>query len=231
MTGYILDGALVLVILFCIILSAKKGFIKASRSIITLVLTVTLLASMQSVMLEFLQSSPLGDNIKRMVSENVTKTYQKEQLPEDADTTDTEKSLMICEALSLPDFLSNSIEDSIKQMSEIKNNVMEVVTDSITRLIMQVIALLLLFVLVRIFVFLVVKLLESLFGLPWLKTVNKTLGACVGVVNAMLLVYIICGAVSLFTPMDNLAGVNQAVDATMVVKYFYNNNLLLSLFV
>ena len=228
---YVLDIALVAVVIFFILMSAKKGFISASKNIITLILTVTLLASMQGVVLEALQNSPLGDNVKKMVSENVTKTYEAENLPEGTDTTDTEKSIMICEAMSLPTFLSNSIEASIREMSEIKNNVMEVITDTLTLLIMRIIALLLLFILVRIFVFLAVKILESLFELPGLKTINKTLGATIGIINALLVVYIICGAVSVFTPTDKLALVSGTIEQTMLLKYVYNHNLLLSLLI
>jgi len=228
---YMLDIVLVAVIVFFVLMSAKKGFISASKNIITLILTVTLLASMQGVFLEALQNSPLGDNIKKMVSQNITKTYEAENLPEETDTTDTEKSIMICQAMSLPSFLSNSIEASIREMSEIKNNVMEVITDSLTLLIMRIIALLLLFILVRIFVFLAVKILESLFGLPGLRTINKTLGAVIGIVNAFLVVYIICGAVSVFTPTDKLALISGAIDQTMLLKYVYNHNLLLGLLI
>ena len=181
-------------------------------------------------MLSALENSPLGDNIKKMVSENLTKTYEEEQLPESVDTTDTEQSLVVCETLPLPDFLKENIEKSILEMSEIKNNVMEVITDSITSLIMRIIAMLMLFVLVKIFVFLAIKLLDSLFGLPGLKSVNRTLGAVIGIANAMLVIYIVCGLVSLFTPMQNLASVDNAIGQTMLLKYFYNNNLLLSLF-
>lgn len=227
--GYVLDIVLIAVIIFFVLLSAKKGFISASKNIITLILTVTLLASMQGVVLDALQKSPLGDNVKKMVSQNVTKTYEAENLPEAADTTDTEKSIMICEAMSLPAFLSNSIEASIREMSEVKNNVMEVITDSLTQLIMRIIALILLFVLVRVFVFLAVKLLESLFGLPGLKTINKTLGAAIGIINALLVIYIISGAVSLFMPADKLSIINAAIDQTMLLRYLYNNNLLLTL--
>ncbi len=229
--GSVLDIVLIAVIVFFVMMSAKKGFISASKNIITLILTVTLLASMQGVVLEALQNSPLGDNVKKMVSQNVTKTYQAENLPEGTDTTDTEKSIMICEAMSLPTFLSNSIEASIREMSEIKNNVMEVITDSLTLLIMRIIALILLFILVRVFVFLAVKILESLFGLPGLKTINKTLGAVIGIVNAFLVIYIICGLVSVFTPTDKLAIVSQAIDQTMLLKYVYNHNLLLGLLI
>lgn len=229
--GYILDIILVAVIVFFVSMSVKKGFISASKNIITLILTVTLLASMQGVVLEALQNSPLGDNVKKMVSQNITKTYEAENLPEEADTTDTEKSIMICEAMSLPTFLSDSIEETIRGMSEIKNNVMEVITDSITLLIMRIIALLLLFILVRIFVFLAVKLLESLFQLPGLKTINKSLGAVIGIINAFLVIYIICGAVSVFAPTDKLVLISETLDQTILLGYLYNHNLLLGLLV
>lgn len=229
--GYVLDIILVAIVAVFVVISAKKGLISASKNIITLILTVTLLASMQDVVLEALQNSPLGDNIKKMVSENVTKTYEAEELPDTVDTTDTEQAVMVCEAMSLPTFLSNSIESSIRGMSEVKNNVMDVITDSLTLLIMRIIAMLLLFILVRIFVFLIVKLLESLFGLPVLKTINKSLGAVIGVLNAFLVIYIICGAVSVFTPTDKLVLVNNAIEQTMLLKYVYNNNLLLGLLI
>ena len=116
-------------------------------------------------------------------------------------------------------------------MSEIKNNVMEVITDSLTLLIMRIIALILLFILVRIFVFLAVKILESLFGLPGLKTINKTLGAVIGIVNALLVIYIICGAVSLFTPTDKLAVISETLNQTVLLGYLYNHNLLLGLLI
>ena len=228
---YILDIVLVAVIIFFVLMSAKKGFISASKNIITLILTVTLLASMQGVFLDALQNSPLGDNVKKMVSQNVTKTYEAENLPEETDTTDTEKSIMICEAMSLPAFMTNSIEASIREMSEIKNNVMEVITDAITLLIMRIIALILLFILVRIFVFLAVKILESLFKLPGLNAVNKTLGAVIGVINALLVIYIICGAVSVFAPTDKLSLISEVMDQTILIGYLYNHNLLLSLLI
>ncbi len=228
---YIWDIVLVGVIVLFVAVSCIRGFFKASRAIVSLVLTAILLTSMQPVVLTFLQSSALGNNIREIVAENVEKSYKKEQLPEDTDTTDTETSLMICNKLALPGFISEGIENSIKQMSEVKNNVMELICDAVTLCVMKILSVVLLFILVRIFVFLILKLMESLFGLPGLKTVNKTLGALVGVFNAVLAVYILCAAISLLAPMETLPKIQSTVDSTLLLKYFYNNNVLLSLFV
>lgn len=229
--NFIPDAILCAAAIVCISVSAKKGFIKASKNILALVLTAVLMLSMQPIILTYLQSSPLGDNVKMIVSKNITKTYEKEGLEEDTDTSDTEASIEICEKLGLPTFMSSGIEKSLQSMSEVKNNVLEVITDAMTLTILKVIALILLFILVRIFVFLILKLLESLFELPGLRGVNKTLGACIGVFNALILIYIICGAIALLTPVDKLAAVQKTIDSTYILKYFYENNMLFSLFV
>lgn len=231
MMNYILDILVCTVILVCIGISAKKGFIKASRNILALILTAVLMISAQPMILSYLQSSPISDGIKTTVAKNITKTYEKEGLPEDADTSDTEKSVEICEKIGLPKFLSSGIETSLKGMSEVKNNVLEVITDALTLTALKVIALILLFIAVRIFVFLVLKLLESLFSLPGLRSVNKALGACIGIVNALILVYILCGAAVVLIPADKLSAVGETVASTYILRYFYENNVLFSLFI
>lgn len=229
--AYIWDIVLVIAVMLCIRRSVKKGFLAASHNILALILTAVMLTSMQPTVLAFLQSSALGENVRQIVAENVLKGYEKEQLPEDTDTTDTEMSETICDSLGLPGFMKSGIKESISQMSEIKNNVMEVISDAISLAILKVISIIILFVLVKLIVFLALKFLESLFSLPGLRTMNQAMGACIGIINALLLVYIICGAVSLFTPTDKLPAVSETVSETYIVKYFYENNILMSLFI
>lgn len=229
--NYILDGVLILAAAICIGISMKKGFISASRRILALILTAVLLTSVQPAMLNMLQSTPASDAIRKMVSKNIEASYKREGLPEDTDTTDEEGTKTIVSLLGFPQFMKKSIDKTVSQMTEIKNNVMEVITDAITLMILKLLSVILLFLLVKLFVFLFLKILESLFDLPGLKTINRFLGACLGVINALLLIYIICGAVSLFTPADKLVLVEETVKSTYIVKYFYENNLLMMLFV
>jgi len=223
------DAVLVCGIILCIVTTAKKGFIGACKNIVSIVLTVILLSTMHPMILRQLQSSQIGNSIKQVVTDNVTKTYEKEQIPEETDTTDTEKSVEICNSLGLPDFISKNIEKTLVGMSEIRNNVMEVITDSLSLLILKILALLILFVIVKVFVFLILKILESLFTLPGLKTINMGLGAIIGIVNALLIVYIVCGVLNLFVPMDKMPIIQETVNSTYILKYFYNNNILIDL--
>ena len=229
--NYICDGILILLAIICIGFSAKRGFISASKRILALVLTAVLLSSVQPAMLSFLQSTPASDAIRNMVSKNISESYKKESLPEDTDTTDTEETNVIVSSLGFPKFMQNSIKKTVSGMTEIKNSVMEVITDAVTMMILKLISVILLFLIVRFFVFLLLKLLEGLFELPGLKTLNRLLGAGLGIINALLLIYIICGAVSLFSPNDKLIIIEETVNNTYILKHFYENNLLMALFI
>ena len=132
--NYIWDVILIAGILYCVISTAKKGFIGASKNIVSIILTVILLSTMHPIILNQLQSTSLGNDIKKVVTENVAKTFEKEQIPEDTDTSNTQSSVEICKSLGLPDFISKNIEKNLVEMSEVRNNVMEVITDSLSLL-------------------------------------------------------------------------------------------------
>ena len=229
--NYIPDLILVLVITLIIAFSMRKGFISISKSIVALVLTCVFLSSMQPMVLAFLKDSAVGRGIAEKVSENISSVYEKKDFAKDTKTSDEYTSEKICESLGFPDFVENSIKATVSGLREAEKNVMDVVSDSVTVMILNVLSLIVLFLLVRLAVFVLVKLLELIFELPGLKAINKTLGAILGMVNALLIVFTVCAAVSLFAPADSRIVIEEAVNKTVLLKYFYENNMLMLLFV
>jgi len=229
--NYILDAILILLVLVIVIVSGKKGFLSASKNIVALILTAILLATMQGTVLTALQNSPINGTVRTIVAKKITKTYEEKQISENIYTDDTEKSNEACEALGFPSFMEESIKNTVSRMTEIKNNVMEVVTDSVTIMILKVIGMLLVFLIVKLMVFLIMLLLGSLFKLPGLRSVNRLLGTVLGMVNAMLVIYLVLGAVSLFAPAEKMQIINDSIQGTYLVKYFYEHNMLLSLLI
>lgn len=78
--------------------------------------------------------------------------------------------------------------------------------------------------------FLLLRLTDKLFRLPVLKFVNKTAGVLIGVVNALFLVYLLAGAAMLLVPADQIGLLDKAMHQTYFAGIFYNNNVLLELF-
>lgn len=229
--NYLYDAALIVIILSCIVISRRKGFISSSRNILSLILTAVLLTYMMPAVLGFIQMSPIKGMVKEMVSENITKSYEREDIPKDTVTSDKEGTKDVFEKLSLPLFIESGVKSNIAGMTEVKNSVMSVITESITLMILKVLAMILIFFMVKLLVFLLLKILDTLFKIPGLKQINRFLGMLLGIVNSLLLIYAICGAIAVFAPAEKLPLIEQTINSTYLVKYFYENNILLSLFI
>jgi len=222
--GIVIDLILLAIIAAIVIYYSKKGLVAASKNIVSLILTIVLMVSLQDVMLVKLQESSFGKNIESKISAKVAKAYDDEDLPlEGDDSSDDAKE--ICKKLSLPTFLSGSIEDKLDDMNEAKNNILNAIAAAITKLILRVVALILLFILARVAVFLILKLFE----LPGLKTLNTSLGAVMGLLNALIFIYIACGVVNLIIPADKLGSLGEMINSTWILKTMYNHNLLFKL--
>ena len=121
-----------------------------------------------------------------------------------------------------------------KKSSEFQNaqkNFTEVLTEQIIDSVLGIIALILLYIAIRLFLFVLFKILSLIFELPLLKSLNKIAGAAIGVVNALFAVYLITAVLGLFLSGDVALTVQEAISKTYITKYFYENNLLLNIFI
>jgi len=229
--NYLLDLILILVIVLCIIFSMKKGFISVSKGLVSIILTLLLMSSMQPFLLGLIEGSALSDRIRDKVSENVESVYEKEKFSKDTKTSDVDTADKICESLGFPKFMEKSIKSTVYGLYDAKKNLLDVITEAVTLMILKVLAMVLVFLIVRFLVFLSVKVLALIFELPGLKTINKTLGAILGIVTAILIVYIVCAAINLLMPAESRIFIDEAVKETYILKHFYENNVLMLLFV
>ena len=82
------------------------------------------------------------------------------------------------------------------------------------------------FLIIRILLWLVFNVLNVASKLPVIKGANKLLGGIAGVLGTMFVIYLVCAFISFFA---SNAGVIEVINSSYIVKYFYNNNILLQL--
>ena len=137
--------------------------------------------------------------------------------------------------MGLQSFLMNFLDEKLEKQAEavetMKNDALAVLTDAVTEMILKIVSILLLFAVVRVGVFLLLRLLDLLFKLPVLHGINSFLGMLIGAVNGLLIVFILCALLTLLVPTDSMSALGEVIDKTLLVKYFYNNNLLIELFI
>lgn len=232
--NYILDLVLIAVITASVLIGKRRGFLKSSYNILSFIITAVLILTMSDPFCAYLSASPLGDTVRGRVSEKVGASADKQE--EDIrDSEDAETAVKVGQMMGLPDFLMKFLDDKLEKQTEavetMKNNALDTLTDAVSEMIIKIASIILLFVLVRVGVFLLLKLLELLFSMPGLNSINAFFGMLAGAVNGLLIVYIICAVLTLLVPAANVSAIAQASDKSVLFKYFYNNNLLIELFI
>lgn len=202
--GIVIDALVLIFIIISFIIMSKKGFVKAVYSICGHIITFVLVFAFLTPATKMIKTTPLGD----IVSDNVSKIILKQN--------ETGESC-----------LAPIIEENI--LSEGVNSILEASVTSITDIVMKILTGILLFILLRLVIALLFGLLDTIFKIPGLSQLNRFTGGIAGIINSLLVIYVICGILSLnFEWANHLRGF---VDETTVLKYFYINNLLINLFI
>lgn len=221
MTGLIIDIILAAIFAVCIGYGYKKGFMRAAYQILSLIITIVIVFAFRSAAVEYLKSSEIGERI------TVTVQTQVESIGEKTDYTQIVNESV--EKMGLPDFLTDSITKGVENVEVSKDNMVGTVSVNITDAMLEILATAALFLIVRIALAVIMSVLDKVCKLPVLNFMNKTAGAAVGVINALVVVYVLCALAMFFVPSENKQTVNDAIGETYITKHFYNNNLLLEL--
>lgn len=231
---YILDLVLIGIITAAVLIAKRRGFLKSSYNVLSLVITAVLIITLQEPFCTYLEGSALGTAVRTKVEEQVMGTAG-EEMAQIEDTEDAETAVKVGEMMGLPSFLMNFLDEKLEKQAEavetMKNDALAVLTDAVTEMILKIVSILLLFAVVRVGVFLLLRLLDLLFKLPVLHGINSFLGMLIGAVNGLLIVFILCALLTLLVPTDSMSALGEVIDKTLLVKYFYNNNLLIELFI
>jgi len=211
------DIILGLIFIISIIRAARRGLIKSIYRIVSVIITVVLVSGLSAPVTKVLEESQAGAVIYRSINDKINEQTNK-MLSEGKSGIDTES------VWNMPDYIKNIPE--IKNAAE---NMTATTTHVITNILIKIIACVCLYIIIRLLLSVLFLLLEGLFKLPLLRGVNAIAGIFAGIINTAAIVYVVCAVISLDLPFLN--GVKDIISQTYIIKYFYNYNLLMNLFI
>ena len=85
------------------------------------------------------------------------------------------------------------------------------------------------FFIVRIICYILQMILNVVFNLPILSSINGIGGTAVGVISVLIKVWIVLAIISFISPLPAFEGLTSYIDKTFLVKLLYNNNMLVAL--
>ncbi len=211
-----------LIIVGLTILGYIRGLIKSvwhfAGAIIVIALTLMLAPTVANALNN-------NEKLREKVHEKVSRTLNI-NVP-NADVTELNGKV---EDLKLPSGLEEMFKNYIKETGESVNrksqDMVEALYDKVTTTVITGIAYIATLIGVIIICLIAVWLLNKFFTLPGLNAVNKIGGLLIGLVEGIVIVWALCGFVSVFAATGWGATIIGHIQENPILRYFYEHNLI-----
>jgi uncharacterized membrane protein required for colicin V production len=195
----IIDVIVVAIIWSVATVGYKKGLVKTVYGLLAFVIAAVITALYHEAVAEYLMKF---DFIQKMI-EDINQSIALN---------------MTADSGAMPLWMKDAI--SVASMG---------VAEKIIQMIITVITVIVTFVGVKIILGFAVGIVDAIMKLPLLKTINSTGGMLFGVIQGVLIVLVICAVLTMFVPLESYENIHNAIGGTYIAKYFYNNNILMTL--
>ena len=211
----IIDIIIIALIALGVFFGYKKGLVGILIGVASLILSIILAFVLQGPVSEYLYSTPVGTSIESKVTEFVNDTLSPEN-NENVDSEDNTKKEN--------DFFSKVIQDATNSEDTVKE-----ASKNITMFILKGITFIGIFILVRIICYILQMILNVVFDLPILHSVNKFGGMAINLVATLLKLWILLAAIQLISSVVAIDFITNLINQSYLTKLLYENNILLNI--
>lgn len=210
--GIILDIILVAIIALNVFICYKKGLVK---------LAVGLIAVLVSVILAVLLYKPVSNIIinNTELDEKIESAITENFVSEEETTEETEDN-------GFMKYIEKYVEDPVNKT---KNEIVVEASGVIATKLIDIIAMVSIFIVARLVLILLTFVTDMITSLPILKQFNELGGILYGLIKALLIIYVLLAIAFFIVYTTGATGLGDAIANSFITKFFYNNNLLLSI--
>ena len=202
MTPLIADIVVSVIIIAAYVIGSRRGLVKTVWNAVSWIAAVAAVFLLIQPAVEVVQKTPIADNLNAKIY-----TMMQEK-PEES----------IQRESAMPKFMTKN--------TDIIDSISEKTAEDITALVLKITVGLSLFIIMKIVLLILFAVINAISKLPFVNSTNKLLGGLLGVVNIMFVIYALCAAITLMTDNEEILGI---INSSYVIKYFYDNNILMQL--
>ncbi|PKM93277.1 MAG: hypothetical protein CVU84_16805 [Firmicutes bacterium HGW-Firmicutes-1] len=221
-----LDYIFIGIIVLTAIIAFGRGLIKTIYSFFSLIIGMgvayTLYPKVTTLLFKYtnVYASMVSKIIKAL---NLEKLAQNQVTPQD--------QLQVIDKLKVPQFLKIVLKEN--KNAEVYDllkatKLEEYIGGTIATIAMNALAFLLVLILTVFILKIVSHALDIISKLPVIHQLNKVGGLAIGLVQGVVLVWILCIALSFITSIQTDDKLFLLIEKSPLVKYFYNHNLLVN---
>ena len=210
--GIILDIILLIIILLNVYICYTKGLVKLAVGLIAVIASIILAVIFYKPVSNFIiKNTQFDDNIKNTIIENFTSEENTNEESEDS---------------GFMKYIESYVDDTVNKT---KNEIVIEASDIIAVKVVNICAILGIFIVARLVLILLTFLTDVITELPLLKQCNEIGGILYGIIKALLIVYVLLAIVFFITYVSGNTAIADAISKSFITKFFYNNNILLTI--
>ena len=210
--GIIVDLIIVGILVLCIFLGYKRGLTGSLLKIVTFLL---------ALIIAFILFKPVSNFIinNTKLDENLESSIKSMFL--EVEENDTSSNM----PTAMTDYINKVIEDAA---DDAKTAVVETAARDVAISIINLGVVIVVYIIARIILIFVKGIASLITKLPVIKQFDKLGGIIYGILEGLIIVYVLLAIISFVSPMVN-GSLSNAIEESFLGSIMYNNNLLLKI--
>lgn len=220
--AFIIDIIIIAVIALCTFLGYKKGLIKLAVGILGFFLAIIIALVLYTPISNFIiNNTNVKDNIKNAISDTVKSYVIKEESAE-GEEKQQESKVMVT-------YIDGIVAKQKEMIVTGEKELIDTVSDNVAVNIIRIGVALAVFIISKLILIFINVFADLIGKLPIIKQFNKAGGTIYGVIQGILIVYIVFAVISLIAPMLNNTDFLEQINNSLIGNMVYNNNIILKL--
>ncbi len=228
--AYIIDIILIAVFAFVVAFAVKKGFAKIALNLAATVLSYIAAYILGKPATELLYDKVVRAIIEKALAERIEKSPTGDILTQTKGIIESlpEGLMKLAEKIG---FNATAAVESISNTDISSKGISAAVTDSVLKpmivVLLTVLCSIIIFIIASIIFGFLAKLINKVFKMPLVKNVNRFLGGVVGIIQGVILLFVIC---SVFYFFGGLFGGKMAeyIDNSLIIRFINGINPIIS---
>lgn len=215
-----IDILIIGIILLCTFLGYKKGLIKVAVGILGFFIAIIIALILYNPIANFvITNTNIKTNLKESISGTVKSYVIKEENVEKKE--EQEPEIMV-------NYINTFIEKEKQNVVEGEKQLIDNVSEELAINIIKIGVAIAVFLISKI-ALLFVRILADIIGkLPIIGQFNKLGGTIYGILQGLLIIYIILAIISLVAPTVEKSTILEGIKSSVIGNMMYNNNIILS---
>lgn len=218
------DIAAIIIIVIFTIIGVKNGFLYSVFRLLSYLLSVIFAIKFYPVLSNMLKNTFLYTSIKEAVIKGIVRQQSANLTGMQGGSAES-----IVGGLKVPGFIKQSILENVLQKDIFGvQKILDAIGSEIAMLVLNILSVILIYLIIRFGLVFAKVIIKAVASLPVFRQLDKTGGFVLGAIEGVLVVYILCAVLILFSAFPKFESTIDSIEGSRFTSYFYQNNFIVS---